>query len=669
MEQVRGDRRHWRIRREADGIAVLTFDHAGRSANVLDTGALGEFETLLDEFERDPPAGIVIQSGKANGFLAGADVAEFSALLTREQALEKLHYGQNLLNRLEALPCPTLALIHGFCAGGGLELALACDYRVVEDAPGCRLSLPEVRLGIHPGYGGSVRLPRLIGDLAALNLMLTGRAVSGRQAKRLGLADHATRRDALEAAALALLRQSPKPRRAPRLRRIPNITPLRNAAAFFIERSLAKRVNQAHYPAPWQLLAAWCEARGDTAQQIKAEADSVAALFDSDTAQQLIRVFGLRERLKSRARKSAPGNVHVIGAGVMGGDIAAWCALNGHRVTLQDREAALIAPAMTRARRLFGKRLKGRWRDAMDRLLPDPRGHGVERADVVIEAIIEDADAKRALYAEVEPRIRPGALLATNTSSLPLEQLARDLEQPGRLVGLHFFNPVAKMQLIEIVHGDATGEQWLDAAASFARSIERLPLPVRSSPGFLVNRVLMPYLAEAMQMAGEGVAAETVDAAATDFGMPMGPLELADTVGLDICQSVAATLDRPLPRSCSEHIAGGRLGRKTGRGFYRWKKGRAVRSKNKSGPGRDLQDRLMLSLLNEAVACLHEQRVEDADVLDAGMIFGAGFAPFRGGPLQYLRDDGAAGHLARLQALAARYGERFQPATGWDALT
>ncbi|MDD9886537.1 MAG: 3-hydroxyacyl-CoA dehydrogenase NAD-binding domain-containing protein [Gammaproteobacteria bacterium] len=668
MNETHNDFRHWRVERGDDGVVVLALDHASRSANVLDSAALGEFERLLDAFGRDCPAGVIIRSGKANGFLAGADVTEFTDLQTRTQALQKLHYGQNLLNRLEALPCPTLALIHGFCAGGGLELALACDYRVVEDAPGCRLSLPEVRLGIHPGYGGSVRLPRLIGDLPALNLMLTGRSVGGAQAKRIGLADHATRRDALHAAALALLRKAPKPRRAPRLRRIPKMAPLRGAVAFFVERQLSRRVNQAHYPAPFHLLASWCEARGGTLRQIGAEADSVAALFDSDAAQQLIRVFLLRERLKARARKSAPGHVHVVGAGVMGGDIAAWCALSGHRVTLQDRNAALIAPAMARARRLFAKRLKRRAHEAADRLLPDPRGHGVERADVVIEAIIEDADAKRALYAALEPRIQPAALLATNTSSLPLEELARGLEQPARLVGLHFFNPVAKMQLIEIVHGGETGGQWLDAAAAFARSIDRLPLPVRSSPGFLVNRVLMPYLAEAMRMAGEGAAAETVDAAATDFGMPMGPLELADTVGLDICRSVAETLRRPLPRSCGEQVAAGHLGRKTGRGYYRWKNGRAVRAKSWPEPGRDLRDRLMLSLLNEAVACLHEQLVEDADVLDAGMIFGAGFAPFRGGPLQYLRDDGAGAHLARLQALAARHGERFQPAPGWDAL-
>ena len=680
-DEARRGPRHWRLRRETDGIAVLVLDHAERSANVLDAEVLAELEALLEQFGREPPAGLLIRSGKDNGFLAGADVGEFAALRTREQALDKLRFGQNLMDRLDALPCPTLALIHGFCAGGGLELALACDYRVVEDAPGCRLSLPEVRLGIHPGYGGSVRLPRLVGDLPALRMMLTGAALGARQARHIGLADHATRRDALEAAALAMLRNAPPPRTAPRLRRIPQIAPLRRAVALFIERSLAKRADPEHYPAAWRLLESWRKARGDQARQIAAEADSVASLFDSPSARQLIRVFELRRRLKSgdggeQRRKNAK-NVHVIGAGAMGGDIAAWCALNGCNVTLQDREAGLIAPAMVRARRLFDKKLRRQAHTAMDRLLPDARGRGIERADVVIEAIIEDLGAKRALYAGIETRMKPDALLATNTSSLPLAELARGLDRPERLVGLHFFNPVAKMQLIEVVHGDARGDggggQWAAAAAAFARSIKRLPLPVRSSPGFLVNRVLMPYLAEAMLMRDEGTAAETIDAAAKQFGMPMGPLELADVVGLDVCRSVAATLHdafgRTLPQSLQTHVEDGRLGRKSGHGFYRWKKGRACVARGKPAPNRETRDRLILPLLNEAVACLHEKLVEDADVVDAGMIFGAGFAPFRGGPLQYLRDNDAAAQRARLQDLAARHGERFRPAPGWDQWT
>ncbi len=675
------DPRHWQVRREAGGIVALTLDHAERSANVLDGEVLSEFAALLGEFEREVPAGVLIRSGKDNGFLAGADVGEFAHLGTRERALDKLHAGQELMDRLEALRCPTLALIHGFCAGGGLELALACDYRVVEDAPQCRLSLPEVRLGIHPGYGGSVRLPRLIGDVPALRLMLSGAAVGAWRAKRIGLADHVTRRDALTAAALAMLRQKPPPRAAPRLRRIPKIPLLRRGIAFFIGRSLAKRVDRRHYPAPWRLLRSWCEARGNQARQTRAEADSVASLFDSPSTRQLIRVFELRRRLQAGGgqdvHRKGPRAVHVIGAGTMGGDIAAWCALNGHDVTLQDREARLIAPAMARARRLFEKKLRQQARTAMERLLPDARGRGIERADVVIEAIVEDLDAKRALYAEVEARMKPEGLLATNTSSLPLAALARDLKRRERLVGLHFFNPVAKMQLIEVVHGDAhddgDGARWPAEAAAFARSIRRLPLPVRSSPGLLVNRVLMPYLAEAMRMRDEGTAAGTIDAAAREFGMPMGPLELADVIGLDVCLSVAATLHdafgRTPPQSLRRHVENGRLGRKSGHGFYRWKKGRVRTTRAKPRPNRDVLDRLMLPLVNEAIACLHERLVEDGDVLDAGMIFGAGFAPFRGGPLQYLRDNDAAAQLARLRDLAARHGERFRPAPGWDEWT
>ena len=675
------DPRHWRVRREAGDVVALTLDHAERSVNVLDAEVLDEFGALLDEFERETPAGVLIRSGKDNGFLAGADVGEFAHLHTREQALDKLRLGQGLMDRLEALPCPTLALIHGFCAGGGLELALACDYRVVEDAPQCRLSLPEVRLGIHPGYGGSVRLPRLIGDLPALRLMLSGTAIGARRAKRIGLADHATRRDALEAAALAMLRRAPPPRTAPYPLRIPKIAPLRRAVAFFVGRSLAKRADRRHYPAPWRLLASWCEASGDYARQTQAEADSVASLFDSPGTRQLIRVFELRRRLQTGAKRDARANgaraVHVIGAGTMGGDIAAWCALSGHDVTLQDREARLIAPAMTRARRLFEKKLGRRARAALERLTPDARGHGIKRADVVIEAIVEDLDAKRALYAEIETRMKPHALLATNTSSLPLAELGRDLQRRERLVGLHFFNPVAKMQLIEVVHGDAhergDGALRCAEAAAFARSIKRLPLPVRSSPGFLVNRVLMPYLAEAMRMRDEGIAAGKIDAAAREFGMPLGPLELADVVGLDVCLAVATTLHaafgQPLPQSLQTHVDNGHLGRKSGCGFHRWKNGRVRAARAKPPPGTEMRDRLILPLINEALACLHEKLVEDYDVLDAGMVFGAGFAPFRGGPLQYLRDNDAAALHARLQNLATRHGEHLRPAPGWDEWT
>jgi 3-hydroxyacyl-CoA dehydrogenase/enoyl-CoA hydratase/3-hydroxybutyryl-CoA epimerase len=353
----------------------------------------------------------------------------------------------------------------------------------------------------------------------------------------------------------------------------------------------------------------------------------------------------------------------------MGGDIAAWCAVRGLTVTLQDREARYVEPALARAREFFARRGSP---GASDRLQADIEGLGVARADIVIEAIFENAEAKRALYARLEPQMRADALLATNTSSIMLEDLARGLADPGRFVGLHFFNPVAKMQLIEIISARDTRAAVAAQALAFARQLDRLPVPCRSAPGFIVNRILMPYLNEAMLAADEGIPLALIDRAATDFGMPMGPIELADTVGLDIAMHVgrilAAAWERPTPQATGRLVEAGRLGRKSGQGYYEWRNGRPLRPATNSAPPADLADRLILQYLNEAVACLRDGVVADADLLDAAMIFGTGFAPFRGGPLHYARARGVAAIVARLEELARSYGARFNPDPGWQAL-
>jgi 3-hydroxyacyl-CoA dehydrogenase/enoyl-CoA hydratase/3-hydroxybutyryl-CoA epimerase len=409
----------------------------------------------------------------------------------------------------------------------------------------------------------------------------------------------------------------------------------------------------------------------------RAEAESVAQLITGGTARNLLRVFQLQEKLKALARNGlpAPRCVHVVGGGVMGGDIAAWCALQGMLVTVQDVDAGRLARTVKNAADLFRKKLKDPRlvQAALDRLVPDPAGFGAARADVVIEAIFEDLDAKQALLRGLEPRLKPEAILATNTSSIPLEQLAVVLERPERFVGLHFFNPVPKMLLVEVVTMPGNARVAVDRATAFVGAIKRLPLPVKSSPGFLVNRVLMPYLMEALTLVGEGVSPAEIDRAAVAFGMPMGPVLLADTVGLDICLSVARILvahfGGAVPERLEQMVAAGRLGKKTGQGFYRFRHGKPEVPKGPAPePGGPIEQRLLLRLLNESVACLREQVTQDGDLLDAGVVFGTGFAPFRGGPLQYNRQEGISRQEHQLKSLAQLHGPRFSPDPGWSSL-
>ncbi len=645
------DLRHWTIDRDADGIAWLVFDKTGTTTNTLSVDVFDELRAVLRELSSSPPKGLVIRSGKDSGFIAGADIQEFERVRTVDDALAIVKRGWDTFNELAAAPYPTLALVRGFCLGGGLELALACRYRVVVDDPGTRLGLPEVMLGIVPGWGGMRRLPRLAGAPAALDLLLTGRTIDARRAKKLGVADECVPPRIMMNTARGILLAAPQPRRVPfplSLTLNPLIRPIIAAQA---RKKVAARARPEHYPAPYAILDIWVKHDGDALGPPASDPASIAHLIQTPTAMNLIRVFRLQERLKAFGRDdgSQAKHVHVVGAGTMGGDIAAWCALRGLTVTLQDQTAERLKPAMQRAAKLFADRLKDprRTRDALDRLIPDVAGDGVARADVIIEAIFEDLDAKRTLFAALQDRARPDALLATNTSSIPLEQIGTSLEDPARLIGLHFFNPVPRMMLVEIVIGARTRSDLVPQASAFVRQIDKLPLPVKSAPGFLVNRVLAPYLMEAMRCVDEGIAAEVVDKAALDFGMPVGPIELADTVGLDICLAVGKMLDpdAPPPKKLSELIAAGELGRKTRRGFYDWSSGKAAkRSSGTPPPG--LMQRLIQPFVTEAKAALAEGIVADADLVDAGAIFGTGFAPFRGGPLHYAAGSGASEALA-----------------------
>jgi 3-hydroxyacyl-CoA dehydrogenase/enoyl-CoA hydratase/3-hydroxybutyryl-CoA epimerase len=638
---------HWKLARDADGLAWLALDRAGTATNTLSKAVLEELNAVLDTLQAEPPKGLVIRSGKPNGFIAGADVDEFGDIRDATVARALVKRGWDTFERLAGVPYPTLALIRGFCLGGGLELALACRYRVVVDEPSTRLGLPEVMLGIIPGWGGIRRLPKLIGAPAALDLLLTGKTIDARKAKRLGLADECVPPRVMDNTARGVLLARP----APRTLRFPlSLTELPLARRYIAAKArqqVARRARREHYPAPYAIIELWERFDGNALAPPAGDTAAIDGLLASPTAANLIRVFHLQERLKTlgKAVTSMMSRVHVIGGGTMGGDIAAWCALRGFVVTLQDQDAQRLAPAMKRAANLFTERLKDsrRIRDALDRLIPDVHGDGVARADVVIEAIYENTDAKRALFADVEKRAQADAILATNTSSIPLEDIAGALRDPSRLIGLHFFNPVARMMLVEDVAGRDSGAALVARGAAFVRAIDKLPLPVKSAPGFLVNRVLAPYLMMAMRCVDEGIAPEAVDEAAVAFGMSMGPIELADTVGLDICLAVGRMLghEGAPPRKLAERVAAGQLGKKTGKGFYTWKDGKPQKQSPSPAPA-GLGKRLVDPLVAEAKAALAEGIVDDADLVDAGAIFGAGFAPFRGGPLQYARAAPAA---------------------------
>ena len=632
--------KHWRWETDRLGLAWLTFDKQGESTNTFSREALVELGAALEAIAAAKPRGLVIRSAKEN-FIAGADINQFTRFQTPEEALEFTRLGWDTLQKLRDLPFPTTAMVNGFCMGGGLELSLACTYRVALDDPRTRFAFPEVMLGIWPFWHGLQWLPKLIGPAAALDMILTGRAVDARRAKRIGLATEAVPLRVLENTARQVTLAAKPPRKLKLLDRL-LLGIGRSLVAAQARKQVAKRARREHYPAPYAILDAWVKYDGDPFVAPEDPVTSIKALSGHPTTRNLIRIFFLQERLKGLAKgvEFQARHVHVVGAGVMGGDIAAVCAMRGITVTLQDTSPERLAPAVKRAAELFARRLKDprRVRDALDRLIPDVSGAGAARADVVIEAIFENLEAKRELFAKLEAQARPDAVLATNTSSLKLGDVAAQFRDPGRLVGIHFFNPVPQLQLVEVVAGDGTRAEMAQRAMAFVRQIDKLPLPVKDSPGFLVNRVLGPYMQNAFRLLDEGAKPETIDAAMEAFGMPMGPIELADTVGLDICLAAGKELAKKgaeAPQVLLNKVALGQLGRKTGQGIYRYADGKAVKGQPDAWRP-ELVEALIEPYLNEAKAVLAEGIVADAELIDAGLIFGTGFAPFRGGPLHYL---------------------------------
>jgi 3-hydroxyacyl-CoA dehydrogenase/enoyl-CoA hydratase/3-hydroxybutyryl-CoA epimerase len=655
--------RDWRFSIDEQQIAWAIFDREGESQNALGRRPLEELGLIIERVEagaRDRTiAGLAILSGKEKGFIVGADVREFEQFTSESEVREGIRPVLEMLDRIEKLPVPVVCGIHGFCLGGGLELALACHYRIATRDDSTRLGFPEVRLGIFPGFNGTARSIRQAGAMAAMPIMLSGSMVRAGAARAMGLIDELVASPAnLAWAARKAIGQKRRSKPMGGWRNLARLWPARNLLVSKMRAETAKKVREDHYPAPFRLIDLFEQHGGNLDAMKAAETRAFAPLMVSETSRNLRRVFKLSEMLKAQAPKDLafkPLRVHVIGAGVMGADIAGWCVAQGMEVTLQDLSADAIAKGIAAQGKLFSRRFRTKaLRDAAKaRLIADPNGDGIPRADVVIEAIVEKVEVKQSLFKSLEGKMKLGAVMATNTSSIMIEDIAAGLSDPGRLIGIHFFNPVAQMPLVEVIRGKQSREDEVRKGCAFVTAIDKFPLIVKSNPGFLVNRVLAPYMMSAMQRLEKGEAAELLDEAARTFGMPMGPIELADTVGLDICAHVGRILGFSAEGSRLERlVAAGKLGKKTGEGFYAWKDGKPVKTE-KPYDKRELERlgrELIEPLIRECEKCLAEGIVESADLVDAGVIFGTGFAPFRGGPLHYRATSGGQASPARQAA-------------------
>jgi 3-hydroxyacyl-CoA dehydrogenase/enoyl-CoA hydratase/3-hydroxybutyryl-CoA epimerase len=680
-----------------DGIAILTFDLPGEKINKLTTSVMEEFNTLLDELAaRREIKALVFRSGKEESFIVGADIAEIKNItdaVTGEQLARK---GQAILSKLETLPFPTVAAIHGPCMGGGMELALACTYRVISSDQRTALALPEVRLGIIPGFGGTQRLPRLVGLTNALNMILSGKPVYPKKARKMGLADEVTYRETLLTIAVATAKKAigrPHPvkvrARRPFTIKLIEGSPLTRPLVYRMAKKKVLRETRGYYPAPLAALESirYGLAHGKEAGYVN-EAKLIGRLAPTEVSKNLISVFYLNETLKRDLHPSPYKISHtgVFGAGVMGGGIAQLFAEKGVTVRMKDINTKAVGAGLKEAWHIFSKRQnKGiltaiQARDGFDRITGATDYTGFGTADLAVEAVVENMDIKKTVLRDFEAVAREGAIFASNTSSLSITEMATASKRPERVVGMHFFNPVDKMPLVEVVRGKQTSDETVSAVATLSRRIGKLPVVVNDGPGFLVNRILMPYLGEAVAMLEQGGAIEEIDRALLQFGMPMGAFILLDEIGIDIAHKVAEILYQGLGARVKPSgllatlYKNGYYGKKNGKGFYVYqgrKRGgpdvslssrisAGSRGKEKIGP-EEVVDRAILLMIKEAALCLEEQIIDRPDLLDAALIFGIGFPPFRGGLLKYADKIGAKIIVDKLEGHAKKYGERFAP--------
>ncbi|QNE07522.1 3-hydroxyacyl-CoA dehydrogenase NAD-binding domain-containing protein [Croceicoccus marinus] len=663
---------HWLTHEEGQRIWLI-LDKQDASTNTLDEAVLRELDGLLDEVEKGDWKAVVFRSAKRSGFAAGADLKQFQGIETESEIRARIDEANAVIDRIAALKPTTIAAVHGACVGGGLELALACDFIVArEDAS---LGFPEVLVGLHPGLGGTARFTHRISPLEAMKLMLTGRTVDARKAKKLGFVDAVVAERNIANAVDTAVDGRLERRGGGAAVTAMNFYPARRAMAAQMRKQTEDKAPSEHYDAPYALIELWEKHGGSLHDMLEAEHASFARLLPTETTQNLIRVFFLRQRLQQNGKgDSGITRVHVVGAGTMGAEIGAWCALKGIDVTIQDPSREALGKAVAKAFKLFDRKLHGaELLRAKDRFTPDLHGEGARHAGLIIEAAPEKPELKATIYARIEEKAKPDAVIATNTSSLNLNDLAKHLKKPERFVGIHFFNPVSKLDLVEVVRHDGSASQAFETAQQFVGDIGKLPLPVTASPGFLVNRALMPYLGEALLMIDEGIQCERIDETAEEFGMPMGPVELADQVGLDIClavaDSLARDLDRPMPEVPAwlrDKVERGELGKKSGKGLYEYDSDGEPQKDRVDGPVTpQLGERLILPMLDAVAFAIDEGVVEDADSADAAMIFGTGFAPFLGGPMHYAKSRGFGNIANTLDRLESEHGPRFRPSAWW----
>jgi len=687
-----------RIRRHLTDaqICVLTFDRPDSSANIFDMATLTELNDHLGAIESDSQIrGLVLASAKKSIFIAGADLHSLSQRGDAEALRSLVELGQSVFNRIAALRIPTVAAIHGACAGGGYEICLACNYRMASPDRATKIGLPETQLGILPAWGGTTRLTRLIGLPKALDIILNGKMVAAKPALKFGMVDELVPKEYLIEMACQRAQRPTKGARRGSLKLSAQNSAL---AAFALRKFLRPRLLQktrGHYPAILKSLEVATEGISRSAKgSFALERDAIVELAQTEACKNLLQIFFLQERAK---KLSAPGEdkalpkaepvrrMAVIGAGIMGAGIAQWGSAREIEVILRDINAEQVGKGMASIAQVYGQAVKRHVftkveaRAGLDRIFPAATEVPLKNVDLVIEAAVEKMELKKQIFSRLDQLAGPKTILATNTSALSVTELAAATRHPERIIGIHFFNPVHRMQLVEVVVGRQTAPEVLQRAIRFVQQLGKLPVVVKDSPGFLVNRILMPYLIEAGYLCESGARIEDVDEAMLDFGMPMGPLRLIDEVGVDVANHVAETIAANFsprlraPEILPKMLKAGLLGRKSGRGYYiyggRGKEPRVNPEIDQfhcdtisAALGRDtLRARMVMLMVNEAARCLEEGIVGEAADVDFGMIMGTGFAPFRGGPLRFADSMGISKVVEEMKELASRGESRFAP--------